>query len=118
MKSPFDNDMFCHVAEAYSRLYDKPYVAQYAPYEGKRLFKKPYGETYFPADGSTPIVTIYAHTKIQHGPEIFAHELAHVAVGPGEGHGKEWEDAFAAIHEEYYKVQEEHFRDLKKNGVL
>lgn len=31
--------------------------------------------------------------------EVLAHELAHVAVGPGCGHGESWEAEFSAINE-------------------
>ena len=36
--------------------------------------------------------------------EIFAHELAHVAVGVGHAHDAVWEKAFDDIREEYNRI--------------
>lgn len=110
MESPFCNDPMCLLAEAFRRLYNKEYRAQYAPIENwDDAGDVPYGETWFPENGSMPVVTIYAHTLIELLPEIFAHELAHVAVGPGKEHGQEWQQAFEAIANEYTRIGNEMF---------
>jgi hypothetical protein len=108
MRTPFENDPFAIIAVAFERLYNKPYVAQLVPYD-ENEDEKPFGQTFFPDDGSEPLVNVYLHTPFEHAPEIFAHELAHVAVGPGKGHGIEWERAFEAIRQEYFKVGNEMF---------
>lgn len=110
MESPFCNDPMCLLAEAFRRLYNKEYRAQYAPVEmWEQAGEAPYGETWFQEDGSAPVVTIFTQTPLEHLPEIFAHELAHVAVGPGKEHGPEWQQAFEAIHNEYTRIGNEMF---------
>lgn len=67
-----------------------------------------YGITTFPADeNEVPLVEISAELTVQDAVEILAHELAHVAVGVGAGHGPKWEKAFKKIHEEYLNMMEE-----------
>ncbi|AZS16463.1 ImmA/IrrE family metallo-endopeptidase [Paenibacillus lutimineralis] len=62
-------------------------------------FKKPeFGYTFFPDDGGTPVVGVSPHIKVTAAAEVLAHELAHVVAGKEAGHGREWSDAFDAIH--------------------
>ena len=55
----------------------------------------------YPDDGSIPIVSIFAEYPVSILVEILAHELAHVAVGPGHDHDGLWEEAFENIYQEY-----------------
>ena len=50
---------------------------------------------------------------IENATEIFAHELAHVAVGYDAGHGPEWDTAFDAILDEYNRIGDELFGKQK-----
>lgn len=59
-----------------------------------------YGERY----GSTPIVCISAEVPISAGPELLAHELAHVAAGEAVEHGPEWKAAEEAIFQKYNEI--------------
>lgn len=116
MESPFKNDPFTVVAQAFSNLYpDKRYMAHYNP-DPIDSDDPHYGETVFPEDGGVPTVLVCADLPITDAVEIFAHELAHVAAGnTEESHGTEWETAFEAIFNEYERIgknlfsqQEEH----------
>ncbi len=49
-----------------------------------------WGETLFPDDGSIPIISIDAEIPVSGAIEIIAHELSHVAVGPGQSHDDIW----------------------------
>ena len=66
--------------------------------------KPAYGLTIFPDDGSTPIVCISAEVPISAGPELLAHELAHVAAGEAVEHGPEWKAAEEAIFQKYNEI--------------
>lgn len=46
--------------------------------------------------------------------EIFAHELAHVAVGANHNHDEIWMKAFDNIYNEYIKVGSELFPEMKE----
>ena len=58
----------------------------------------------FPTDGSTPQVLVFAEHPVNIQTETFAHELAHVAVGPEHEHDEVWEAAFDAIFKEYNRL--------------
>lgn len=64
------------------------------------------GCTTFFDDGGV-MVEVSAQIPVIAAVEILAHELAHVAVGEAEGHGDTWEKAFAAIGDEYERLNEE-----------
>ena len=105
----FENSPFEMLAEAFKRLYpDVEYKAFIDPYirpaEGN---KKAYGLTDFD-DGN---ITIYidSELKIVDAIEIFAHELAHAAVGVEHDHDEVWESAFDDLFEEYNKIGDELF---------
>ena len=105
----FENSPFEMLAEAFKRLYpDVEYKAFIDPHirpgEGN---KKAYGLTDFD-DGN---ITIYidSELKIVDAIEIFAHELAHAAVGVEHDHDEAWESAFDALFEEYNKIGDELF---------
>lgn len=108
LKTPFRNDPFCMVWMAYNRLYDKPCEIWW-DYHDEDTYAKAFGFTEFPYDGSTPTVIIFADHPVKVQIETLAHELAHVAVGVGHDHDSLWEEAFAAIQAEFYKIGDELF---------
>ena len=105
--SPFENDPFPIVAQAFKNLYpDKEYTAYWEPEihaEEPDEEKKPYGITDFGEDG-TVCVFVDPKIPVTDAVEIFAHELAHVAVGIEEDHNEVWEFAFHAIFTEYHRI--------------
>lgn len=109
---PFSNDPFSMVAMAFERLYPKKkYIAYWNPNirdseDGKECF----GLTDFDMEEKElPVVFVKPTLNINTAVEIFAHELAHVAVGPEEDHGTKWEEAFDAIFLEYNRIGTELF---------
>lgn len=105
MASPFINDQTAIVARAFSELYPGvEYVAQYVHDLRDETNGTAYGLTIFPDDGSTPIVCISAEVPISAGPELLAHELAHVAAGEAVEHGPEWKAAEEAIFQKYNEI--------------
>lgn len=105
MASPFMNDPTAIVALAFRELYPRlEYYAQYVPGLEDEEGKPAYGLTIFPDDGSTPIVYISAEVPISAGPELLAHELAHVAAGEAVEHGPEWKAAEEAIFQKYNEI--------------
>jgi hypothetical protein len=99
----FKNDPFARVDTAFRKLYpDKMYVALITP--ELKLWKREYGCTSF--DTEPPTILISSKIRIDKAVNIFAHELAHVAVGIEVGHGKEWEQALDAIYVEYHREAE------------
>lgn len=106
MISPFENDPFPLVAQAFKNLYpDKKYTAYWEPeiHAEEPGDKKPYGITDFGEDG-TVCVFVDPKIPVTDAVEIFAHELAHVAVGIDHEHDEEWEAAFEAIFVEYHRI--------------
>lgn len=105
----FKNDPFALVAKAFEALYpDRKYTAWVYP-GFEEQFGEGYGVTNFPDDGGVPDVFLNGDTPYIILVEIFAHELAHVAVGADGGHGAEWEHAFDAILNEYNRILSEMF---------
>ena len=110
MISPFANDPFALVWEAFKNLYpDKECtcffdIKEEKTEEGEDIF----GETFFGDDGNIDVF-VDARLSINDAVEVFAHELAHVTVGNGAGHGPEWEDAFEKIFSEYNRIGEKLF---------
>lgn len=114
--SPFANDPFGFIDLAFKNLYpDKSYTCFWTPRaedlpdcEGG-MEGKAYGVTIF--DKETGDINVFVLAKgldVNNAAEVFAHELAHVAVGitaPGEDeHGKAWQTAFDAIWAEYNRI--------------
>lgn len=110
METPFINDMFSMVWRAFKNLYpDKECKCQWVPeLEKSEDGEQPLGVTTFTDDGEV-YVDIVATLAVTDAIEIFAHELAHVAVGEGEKHGKAWEEAFDKIFDEYNRIGDEEF---------
>ena len=110
LKSPFINDPYALVWQAFKNLYPSKKCACYLEPAPDGWEKGDgYGHTTFQEDGSDPVVCVFSDFPIEQQVEIFAHELAHVAVGVEAGHGKRWEDAFDAIFQEYQRIGYEFF---------
>ncbi len=105
--SPFSNDPFAVVAQAYKNLYSKPFLAYYDQREDADN-DEVCGFTTF-RDGETPVITIFAEHSVNVCVETLAHELAHVAVGVEHEHDAVWEEAFDKIFAEYNRLGEEMF---------
>lgn len=105
--SPFGNDPFALVAQAFNNLYpERVYLAQIAPDVVDDDGNTAYGVTTFPNDGTPPLVEVSENISIEHAVEIFAHELAHVATPEDGNHGEAWRTAFDRIFEEYNRIGE------------
>lgn len=111
-QSPFGNDPFSLVAKAFKNLYpDKEYIAYWDPNiygDEPEDTPKPFGLTDFGEDG-TVSVFVDPDISVTNAVEIFAHELAHVAVGISHDHDQAWEAAFNAIFVEYNRIATEMF---------
>ena len=105
METPFANDMFALIWEAFKKLYPgKECECMWAPKIRDSENGEPvYGVTTF-EDGGKVYIDILASVSVVDAVEVFAHELAHVAVGITADHGAEWANAFDAIFEEYNKM--------------
>lgn len=103
--SPFANDPFALVCQAYKNLYDKPFSAFFDQHEDDD-HKEEYGFTHF-VEGEIPQIVIFAEHSVNVCVETFAHELAHVAVGVEHEHDEIWEATFDAIFTEYNRLGEE-----------
>ena len=107
MISPFENDMFSLVYQAFRYLYpDTECQCQWLPEIKQEDGSPAYGVTTFSDDGHV-FVEVSASLSVGDAVEVFAHELAHVAVGEAGGHGEEWDKAFNAIFREYARLGEE-----------
>lgn len=110
MKNPFKNDIFSMIWQAFTNLYpDEKCECFWEPQiredeNGNKVF----GLTDFGEDGSV-MVFVRPDIKVVDAAEVFAHELAHVAVGVEHEHDKEWETAFNNIFEEYNKIGDKMF---------
>lgn len=112
MRSYISNDPFAMVAMAFEQLYpDKQYEAYFEPdIRNNADGEKCVGLTDFPEDGvGLPAVFVDTELSITNATEIFAHELAHVAVGVGHEHDEVWDAAFSAIFAKYNEIGEEMF---------
>ena len=109
MKNPFDNDPYAMVWAAFKRLYPDKECRVWWDMHQNDEHDEEYGFTHFPNDGSTPSVFVYAEHPVNIQVETFAHELAHVAVGPEHEHDDIWRSAFDAIFEEYNRMGDEMF---------
>ena len=110
--APFKNIMFSVVYEAFKRLYPGKSCSCYWDVIEGDDGERRYGATAF-MDGEA-VVFVDVGLSVVNAVEIFAHELAHVAVGDIEGHGEAWENAFEAIYNKYEEVSDEMFPDLIK----
>lgn len=104
MTNPFKNDPFIVVHQAFSNLYHgKGYECQWhedlRSLEGEKVL----GLTNF-CDNTIPQVYVSTELSVSDSVEVYAHELAHVAVGIDHEHDDEWETAFEAIYQEYNRL--------------
>ena len=110
MKTPFKNDIFALIWKAFKNLYpDKDCECYWQPNIRDEEDGTPvYGLTDFGEDGSV-VVFVGTSLPVVDSAEIFAHELAHVAVGVEHEHDGEWEKAFDDIFNEYNRIGDEEF---------
>lgn len=109
----FQNSPFEMLAEAFSRLYpDVEYMAFIEPNirEGANG-EEVYGLTDFDEDTGAITIFIDSELSILNAIEIFAHELAHAAVGVEHDHDEAWESTFNKLFKEYNKIGSEMFHD-------
>lgn len=106
--SPFRFDPFAVVMMAFRRLYPGKECecwidqGEIKGEDGETV----YGITEQYEDGELS-VRVSASLSISDAVEVFAHELAHVAVGMDAQHGPEFEEANDRIFEEYNRILEE-----------
>lgn len=118
MATPFKNDPFALVWNAFVNLYPgKEFEAYWEPMirdeeDGTPVF----GLTDF-CDGEPPAVFVKPSLEVNNAVEIFAHELAHVAVGVDHEHDDAWEDAFEAIFQEYNRIGHALFAEQADAGA-
>lgn len=115
--SVFRNDPFALVYLAFQKLYPNKtctcaWETDIRPDENGNTV---YGLTCFTDNGDVDVF-ISADLKIIDAIEVFAHELAHVAVGVDHDHDKEWEKAFDAIFVEYNRIGDEMFPPEEKQA--
>ena len=107
-ESPFRFDPFAVVMMAFRRLYPGKECecwidqGEIKDEDGETV----YGITEQYEDGELS-VRVSASLSISDAVEVFAHELAHVAVGMDAQHGPEVEKANDRIFEEYNRILEE-----------
>lgn len=110
MKTPFKNDIFALIWQAFKNLYpDKECECFWEPnIRDDKDGNEAFGMTDFAGDGT---VTVFVRTSlsISDAATIFAHELAHVAVGFEHGHNEVWKKAFDDIFDEYNRIGNEMF---------
>lgn len=109
MVTPFENDPFSMVWAAFKNLYPDKECEVFWDQHQKDEHEEEYGFTSFPVDGSDPQVIIFAEHPVNTQTETFAHELAHVAVGPEHEHDEVWKAAFDAIFNEYNRLGDSMF---------
>ena len=110
MESPFKNDPFAMIYQAFKRLYpDRPCEIWWDVPQDDEVDKTAYGVTNLPDDGGVPQVFVYPDYPVKQQVEVLAHELAHVVVGPEHGHDEIWDAAFEAIKQEYCRIGDELF---------
>jgi hypothetical protein len=110
MKTPFKNDIFALIWKAFKNLYpDKDCECYWQPNIRDEEDGTPvYGLTDFGEDGTIAIF-VTPSLSVADAAEIFAHELAHCAVGIAHEHDEEWEKSFDDIFNEYNRIGDEEF---------
>lgn len=111
MKTPFNNDIFSMIWIAFKNLFpDKDCKCFWetdirCADDGTDCF----GLTDFDEETGEVTVFIVPTLTVGDAAEVFAHELAHVAVGFGHDHDEAWEKAFDDIFNEYNRIGDEMF---------
>ena len=110
METPFENDPFAIVWEAFKEIYpDKKCTCMWVnEIENTDDGKPAYGFTDFQDDGNV-YVCVSSQLEVGNAVEILAHELAHVAVGSEAEHGEKWQEAFDNIFQEYNWIAKQMF---------
>ena len=108
MESPFENDIFALIWQAFKNLYpEKECRCLWEPnIRDAEDGMECWGVTDFGEDG-TVMVFVKPTMHVTDAAEILAHELAHVAVGLGHDHDESWEQAFDDIFNEYNRIGDE-----------
>ena len=106
----FHNSPFEMLDIAFRRLFpDIEYISEWNSSVCKEENgNKVCGLTNFEDTGEI-VIFVDPHLSVNDAIEIFAHELAHAAVGSEHGHDEVWEKAFDDLFDEYNKVGEEIF---------
>ena len=117
LEDPFVNSPCAIIARAFALLYpgkqyDAQLVTDIVDEEGAQVC----GCTTIPEDpAEAPLVEISGQLRVADMPEIFAHELAHVATGTiADDHGPEFEEAFEAIHAKYEELADKYLGSGKE----
>lgn len=109
MENPFKNDPFALVWEAFQNIFpNKKCECWFDVVDDPKDEDGHYGWTQWHDDG-TITIAVDVGLRLADAVEIFAHELAHVAVGADADHNEEWGKAFDAIHAEYDRIGNETF---------
>lgn len=118
-EDPFVNSPCGIIALAFAALYpgkkyDAQIVEDIVDEEGAQVC----GCTTIPKDpAEAPLVEISGQLRVVDMPEIFAHELAHVATGSlADDHGPEFEEAFEAIHAKYEELADQYLGSGKEQN--
>lgn len=106
MQSPFENDPFCMVFEAFKELY--PEKAESVRASWNPDMNDCFGRTSF-EDGEPFLIELNANEPVEAQVEVFAYQLAHVVAGIEAEHGKEWIEAFFRIYHKYEELREKMF---------
>ena len=131
METPFKNDIFSMIWIAFKNIFpDKECKCFWEPNIRDSDDGTPcLGLTDFDEETGEVTVFVKPHLSVGDAAEIFAHELAHVAVGAEHGHDEMWEKAFDDIFDEYERIGCEMFdrhdpvqvtdgKAYKKEGVI
>ena len=111
METPFANDMIPVIWKAFKNLYpDKNCICYWDDRMTVSAKDGPFGYTDF-CDTGEIVVSVSPGLSVYDAAEVFAHELAHVAVGPEAEHGEKWKEAFDRIGDEYERISMEIFPD-------
>lgn len=113
MQSPFENDPFCMLFEAFKELY--PEKAG-----GFRAIWNPdiddgFGRTSF-EDGEPFLIELSTNKPVEVQIEVFAYQLAHVVAGIEAEHGEEWLEVFYRIYQKYEELRVKMFPESDEVG--
>lgn len=111
METPFKNDPFALVWQAFKNLYPNKECDIWWDTHQNDEHDGDYGFTVFPYDGARPQIFVYAEHEVNVQTETLGHELAHLAVGVEHDHDEVWEEAFEAIFQEYNRLGDTMFGD-------
>lgn len=105
--SPFENDPFVVVAQAFAKLWPNAPFPRVQIVEGlHNTDDAKWAETLVLNDDGEILISIDVKAPMHGAVELLAHELAHVAceylgLRSEDDHGPHWEECFAAIYEKF-----------------